>query len=331
MKTCFVISPIGAEGSEVREHADNVFDYIIRPAVEAAGYRPQRADHETRPGVITEQMYDRILGDDLVIAVLTYFNPNVFYEVAVAECAARPLLLLIQRDHDVPFDIKDRRIITYDLKPRPLFEGTYVEALKRAIDELSKVKGEPRVPFRPALRPLGSAAPTSRFLAREEELTLADRISLIRSAREFVWYCGLSLSGSAKRRDIGAEVRAALDRGVKVRALMMDPDNPALQHQLRSASASHVETMRHQIRMGLEFWRKLAAQHDGVSLRRLSRGVMFAKLQLSDERLIQTTYSLVRSTAETPTEIIDRTDPRYAFARAEFEMVWNEADTDRED
>ena len=32
-KRCFVISPIGQPESEVREHADAVLDYIIRPAL----------------------------------------------------------------------------------------------------------------------------------------------------------------------------------------------------------------------------------------------------------------------------------------------------------
>jgi hypothetical protein len=29
MKTCFVISPIGQEGSEIRQAADDLFDLII--------------------------------------------------------------------------------------------------------------------------------------------------------------------------------------------------------------------------------------------------------------------------------------------------------------
>ena len=33
------------------------------PAAEKAGYTAIRADHEARPGTITEQMYDRSPGD----------------------------------------------------------------------------------------------------------------------------------------------------------------------------------------------------------------------------------------------------------------------------
>ena len=34
-KRCFVISPIGAEGSPTRQHADDVYDFIIKPALDA--------------------------------------------------------------------------------------------------------------------------------------------------------------------------------------------------------------------------------------------------------------------------------------------------------
>jgi hypothetical protein len=49
----FVISPIGMEGSHEREHADDVFHYIIKPALEECGIVPERADHFHEPGLIS--------------------------------------------------------------------------------------------------------------------------------------------------------------------------------------------------------------------------------------------------------------------------------------
>ena len=88
-KTCFVISPIGTENSDTRDHADDVFDFIIAPAAERAGYTAKRGDHSGAPGKITEQMFHSILNDDLIVAIITDRNPNVFYELAVAQSAAR--------------------------------------------------------------------------------------------------------------------------------------------------------------------------------------------------------------------------------------------------
>ena len=37
MRKCFVVSPIGNEGSEVRKRADQIFKYIIAPVCEETG------------------------------------------------------------------------------------------------------------------------------------------------------------------------------------------------------------------------------------------------------------------------------------------------------
>jgi hypothetical protein len=94
---CFVISPIGEEGSEVRQHADDVFEYIIEPAMKECGIEAIRSDHLDKPDVISEQMFRYIFEADLCIAVLTNHNPNVFYELAVAHSAQRPVIILIER------------------------------------------------------------------------------------------------------------------------------------------------------------------------------------------------------------------------------------------
>lgn len=89
-RRAFVISPIGPEGSATRDHANDVFEFIIAPALAEVGLEPARADHLAEPGRITEQMFDAILGDSLCIAVLSGQNPNVYYELAIAHAAARP-------------------------------------------------------------------------------------------------------------------------------------------------------------------------------------------------------------------------------------------------
>ena len=323
-KNCFVISPIGMEGTATREHADDVFDYIIRPATEKTGYTAVRADHDSAPGVITERMYDCILRDDLLIGVLTGFNPNVFYEIAVAESAARPLILLIEKGHELPFDIKDRRVLFYDLKPRPLFEGTYVDALVKAINELSMVTGDPTVPFRPSLRPLGAGDSASRFIERADELPRNERIGIVRNAESFVWYGGLSLFGFSKMREFEEEMKAALGRGVEFRILIMDPDNPALQHQLRKISPKELDVVRQEIQAGIEFWKNIISNGPG-SVRLQKEGMMYALYQMSDTRLIQTNYSLARSTADSPTFIASSRDHPYRCAKADFEWLWSRA------
>lgn len=139
-KRCFVISPIGAEGSEIREHADDVFEYIIKPATRAFGIKPVRSDHMSKTGRITDQMFREILHADLCIAVLTGYNANVFYELAVAQAAARPTILLIEKGQPLPFDIKDLRAIEYALQPisEVVKKKTYAKLVKNQIASISE-------------------------------------------------------------------------------------------------------------------------------------------------------------------------------------------------
>jgi len=112
-RSCFVISPIGAAGSAVRQHADDVYDTIIKPALKKFEIKPERSDEISEGGRITNQMFERIFRADLCVVVLTGFNPNVFYELAVAQCAARPCLLLIEQGQGLPFDVQDLRSVEY--------------------------------------------------------------------------------------------------------------------------------------------------------------------------------------------------------------------------
>ena len=45
MKKCFVISPIGAEGSEIRKNADETLEFVITPACDSRDYEVIRADN----------------------------------------------------------------------------------------------------------------------------------------------------------------------------------------------------------------------------------------------------------------------------------------------
>ena len=112
-RRCFVISPIGDPGSAPREHADDIYTHIIRPALPQFGVEPQRAEEITEPGRISQQMFRAILEADFCIALLTDHNPNVFYEVAIAQAVAKPVIFIGADDEAMPFDLKDLRSIRY--------------------------------------------------------------------------------------------------------------------------------------------------------------------------------------------------------------------------
>ena len=135
---CFVISPIGDEATDVRCHADEVFNHIIEPALAHFSIEPVRSDRMTEPGKISDQMYRAIFEYDLCIAVLTYANPNVYYELALAQSACRPVVIMIEKGSSLPFDVKDFRSLTYDLRITSYREKTYINRLIGMLNELKQ-------------------------------------------------------------------------------------------------------------------------------------------------------------------------------------------------
>lgn len=111
MKDCFIISPIGENGSETRKRSDLVLKYIIEPALKECEYTPVRADMIPEAGLITSQIIQRIIDSPLVIADLTDSNPNVFYELAIRHAVKKPLIQLLRKGDRLPFDVAGMRTI----------------------------------------------------------------------------------------------------------------------------------------------------------------------------------------------------------------------------
>lgn len=109
---CFVVSPIGDEGSPQRRRADNVFDYVIQPAATACGLTLVRADKIDESGNITSQVIDHLLTDPMVVADFWGNNPNVFYELALRHAIRLPVIHLYQEP--IPFDVHQMRAIKLD-------------------------------------------------------------------------------------------------------------------------------------------------------------------------------------------------------------------------
>jgi len=114
-KECFFIAPIGEEGSKIRERSDKVLEYIVEEAMSDFDYSVTRADQMDEPGSITNQVIQKTVNSELVVADLSGHNPNVFYELAVRHATGKPYIQLIEQEESIPFDIADVRTINYGL------------------------------------------------------------------------------------------------------------------------------------------------------------------------------------------------------------------------
>jgi len=113
-KSCFVIAPIGDEGSDIRRRSDQVLKHIVGPAAKDCGYETMRADKISEPGIITSQVIQHLLDDALVIADLTGRKPNVFYELAIRHAVRKPVVQIIHAGESIPFDVAASRTIHVD-------------------------------------------------------------------------------------------------------------------------------------------------------------------------------------------------------------------------
>jgi tetratricopeptide (TPR) repeat protein len=118
---CFVLMPFGPKpgaGGAVIDF-DAVYAELIKPAVEAAGLVPVRADEEQAGGIIHKPMFERLILCEYAVADLTTANANVFYELGVRHAVkpATTVLVFAADGTRMPFDLAPMRALGYGLGP----------------------------------------------------------------------------------------------------------------------------------------------------------------------------------------------------------------------
>ena len=112
-KKCFVITPIGEDGSTIRRHINGIIKAAIKPALEDK-YDVKAAHEITSPGSINNQVIVEIYNSDLVVANLTDLNPNVMYELAFRHALKKPIIMIMEKGtKNLPFDVNNERTIFY--------------------------------------------------------------------------------------------------------------------------------------------------------------------------------------------------------------------------
>ncbi|MFH0982628.1 MAG: hypothetical protein V2A79_13980 [Planctomycetota bacterium] len=112
---CFFIAPIGKEGDEERKHSDMILSSFVEPALEDQRLQVIRADKIDKAGMISKQVVEYILRSRLVVADLSFQNPNVFYELALRHVTGKPTVHLIRSEDKIPFDVGNFRTIQIDM------------------------------------------------------------------------------------------------------------------------------------------------------------------------------------------------------------------------
>ena len=224
-KTCFVISPIDQDGSEVRQRADKILRYVIAPAVEQCGFEPKRADRIPEQGLVSRQIIRHIIDADLVIADLTGYNPNVFYEIAIRHIIHKPLVQIIQKGERIPFDLSDMRTISVDHTDLDSVEDAK-EELKKHIDvEMLKKPEKIESPLSgfPELDIFGNRVrPSAEMFFIQEPAFFEEK------DEDFSELCVVGMNLRRFWTNCSAQFEERLSQGAHLKFLLVDPQSDAI-------------------------------------------------------------------------------------------------------
>jgi tetratricopeptide (TPR) repeat protein len=137
-KTCFVVMGFGTKTDYTKPktfNLDKTYRNIIKPAALAADLECVRADEIVHAGNINVPMYERLLNADVVVADVSTYNCNAFYELGVRH-ALRPYTTIIISEDGMtfPFDVGQIAIRKY----HHLGEGIDYDEVERMKQELSE-------------------------------------------------------------------------------------------------------------------------------------------------------------------------------------------------
>lgn len=218
--TCFVVMGFGKQvdfESGRTLDLDRSYRNMIKPAVEGAGFKCIRADEIVHSGLIDVQMYQQLLGADIVVADLSTSNKNAFYELGIRH-ALRPYntIVIAEEGMKAPFDVNHVVVRSYRHLGEDIgfdevmrFRGLLTDAIATitaqptdqrvdspvyrflkglAPPRLGKpVPATPAQPAPPSAAP--AAAPTHSALMQQVKDAIADFVLARRVCKEVIEMC----------------------------------------------------------------------------------------------------------------------------------------------
>ncbi|MFC2382716.1 MAG: hypothetical protein ACFNOQ_03165 [Porphyromonas sp.] len=173
LKQCFIVTPLGMDGSEIRRKADGVIQAVLKPILQEFEYKVIAPHEIDKPGSITIQVIEHLLHDELVIANLTGLNPNVMYELAVRHATRLPVICIAEWGTELPFDIASERTIFYN------DDMAGVEGLKASLRRTLKASFEENDPDNPIYRAQENFELKNLVTENDAQKVILDRLNAI--------------------------------------------------------------------------------------------------------------------------------------------------------
>ena len=137
VKKCFVIMPFSSTKSCTESQWTDIFENMIKPAVEGSGFDYECFRASLKIGNIIRDILDNLNKSDIVIADMTDQNPNVFYELGVRHALRNATILIAQDMQHVPFDLRHYAAILYEWTTK-IGREEFKKKITSAIAEIEK-------------------------------------------------------------------------------------------------------------------------------------------------------------------------------------------------
>ena len=134
-KTCFAIMPIADHPDYSANHFTRVYNHLIIPACEKAGYKVIRADDAKASHMIMFDILKNIVECDMAICDLSSKNANVFYELGLRQAFNKKTILITDDLTSTPFDITGFRYVKYSSSLR-------IDTVSSGINEIASMLKE---------------------------------------------------------------------------------------------------------------------------------------------------------------------------------------------
>lgn len=120
---CFIAMPFLGE-------LNYFYLYLQHYLSETYGFHVERGDHSVAIGSILDKIRRQIQIADLVIGDVSGSNPNVFYELGLADAYGAKIILITSGPVDqAPVDIRHLELIAYDLRRHAEFLAELEKAI----------------------------------------------------------------------------------------------------------------------------------------------------------------------------------------------------------
>jgi hypothetical protein len=325
---CFVIAPGAGCCEDMRRQAETLLKYVIRPALLDSDYNIRRGD--TDKGA-TQDAIDAILDDDLVIAVLSPGDCQAFYQIAIAQAAARPIVMMIEEGLDMPIDPRGAAVVTYKLDTDSVLSAAAVTRLQAAIAAIEENETPVRQTFRPGASALnGGGSGGATVIERSRQFTYDQRLALMRDAKTRIDIMGVANLALAQHPDAVEMLRSRSGLGIEIRILQCAPLNPGLPALMSGQDPQKFAAVCAEIETAAETWKRLAETPDidiALTIRRTQSTLPLANALLTDKAVVATPYLASRDTADSPALQAPAGSAYYRVMAEEFETAWREAST----